>query len=120
MRGDLRETPRGRLNSTLIRLPTEMRNLILLVIVVVLGWQGLQHFRAATSHRAPSVESSLSAVPAQVAPPASSASFKCDGRIYCSQMTSCEEATYFLRTCPGTKMDGNNDGVPCEIQWCNR
>jgi hypothetical protein len=46
--------------------------------------------------------------------------YKCDGRIYCSQMTSCEEATYFLRNCPGVKMDGNNDGVPCEQQWCRR
>jgi endonuclease YncB( thermonuclease family) len=44
--------------------------------------------------------------------------FKCDGRTYCSQMTSCEEATFFLQNCPGVKMDGNNDGVPCEKQWC--
>ncbi|WP_332309787.1 excalibur calcium-binding domain-containing protein [Methyloversatilis universalis] len=47
-----------------------------------------------------------------------SVSFKCDGRTHCSQMTSCAEATYFLRNCPGTQMDGNNDGVPCEKQWC--
>ena len=44
--------------------------------------------------------------------------FSCDGRIYCSQMTSCEEATYFLEHCPGVKMDGGHDGVPCERQWC--
>ena len=43
---------------------------------------------------------------------------RCDGRTYCSQMTSCAEATYFLRNCPDTKMDGNNDGIPCERQWC--
>ena len=47
-----------------------------------------------------------------------SATFRCDGRTYCSQMTSCAEATYFLRNCPGVKMDGNGDGVPCEQQWC--
>ena len=45
-------------------------------------------------------------------------SFRCDGRTHCSQMTSCEEATFFLRNCPNVKMDGNNDGVPCEKQWC--
>ena len=45
-------------------------------------------------------------------------SFRCDGRTYCSQMTSCEEATFFLQNCPNVKMDGNNDGVPCEKQWC--
>jgi hypothetical protein len=44
--------------------------------------------------------------------------FNCDGRTHCSQMTSCEEATYFLRNCPGVEMDGNGDGEPCETQWC--
>ncbi|HWL62907.1 MAG TPA: excalibur calcium-binding domain-containing protein [Steroidobacteraceae bacterium] len=37
----------------------------------------------------------------------------------CSQMGSCEEAKYFIRNCPGTEMDGDGDGVPCERQWCN-
>lgn len=44
-------------------------------------------------------------------------SYRCDGRIHCSQMRSYDEAVYFLRNCPGTKMDGNNDGVPCERQF---
>uniref|UniRef100_UPI003F4965F6 cold shock domain-containing protein n=1 Tax=Cupriavidus yeoncheonensis TaxID=1462994 RepID=UPI003F4965F6 len=44
--------------------------------------------------------------------------FHCDGRTYCSQMTSCSEAKFFLKNCPDTKMDGNHDGVPCEQQWC--
>jgi len=45
--------------------------------------------------------------------------FTCDGRTHCSQMTSCAEATYFIQHCPNTQMDGNNDGEPCESQWCN-
>ncbi|MGR9012248.1 MAG: excalibur calcium-binding domain-containing protein [Gammaproteobacteria bacterium] len=36
--------------------------------------------------------------------------YKCDGGTYCSQMTSCEEAEFFITHCPGTKMDGDNDG----------
>jgi hypothetical protein len=53
------------------------------------------------------------------APPAApSPRFKCDGRRYCAQMTSCAEATYFLAHCPGVQMDGDGDGVPCESQWC--
>jgi hypothetical protein len=44
--------------------------------------------------------------------------FSCDGRTMCTQMRSCEEAKYFLKNCPGTKMDGNHDGIPCQIQWC--
>ncbi len=46
-------------------------------------------------------------------------SFKCDSRTYCSEMNSCEEATFFLKNCPNIKMDGNNDGIPCEQQWCS-
>jgi Excalibur calcium-binding domain len=47
--------------------------------------------------------------------------FSCDGRKYCSQMTSCAEATFFLTNCPGVKMDGGSkNGVPCEQQWCNK
>lgn len=45
--------------------------------------------------------------------------FSCDGRTHCSEMRSCEEATYFIQHCPNTKMDGDGDGVPCEKQWCN-
>ncbi len=44
--------------------------------------------------------------------------YQCDGRQHCSQMTSCEEATWFLQNCPNTKMDGEGDGIPCENQWC--
>jgi len=44
--------------------------------------------------------------------------FRCDGRTYCSQMTSCAEAKYFLAHCPNVKMDGDHDGIPCERQWC--
>ena len=64
-------------------------------------------------------------VPAASASPLAAASsmrtedFRCDGRTLCSQMTSCAEATYFIQHCPGTRMDGNGDGEPCEQQWCN-
>jgi cold shock CspA family protein/Tfp pilus assembly protein PilE len=43
--------------------------------------------------------------------------FKCDGRTHCSQMRSYEEAVFFLRNCPGTQMDGDHDGEPCERQF---
>jgi endonuclease YncB( thermonuclease family) len=51
---------------------------------------------------------------------AAATAYRCDGRSHCSQMSSCAEATWFLENCPGVKMDGNRDGVPCERQWCNR
>ncbi len=56
--------------------------------------------------------------PAPTASPATAR--KCDGRTVCSQTTSCAEAKYFLANCPGTRMDGDGDGTPCEQQWCNK
>jgi len=50
---------------------------------------------------------------------APSQDFRCEGKEHCSQMTSCAEARFYLRSCPNTKMDGDSDGIPCESQWCN-
>ena len=44
--------------------------------------------------------------------PQNTQNFTCDGRQYCSQMTSRAEAVFFINNCPNTKMDG--DGKPCE------
>ena len=44
---------------------------------------------------------------------------ECKQKRYCSQMTSCKEAKYYLKLCGKyARMDGNNDGIPCERQWC--
>lgn len=43
--------------------------------------------------------------------------YKCDKRKYCSQMRSYAEAKYFNDYCPGTRMDGDGDGIPCERQF---
>ena len=45
--------------------------------------------------------------------------FYCVGKQHCSQMISCKEAKFYLRNCPNVKIDGDNDGVPCERQLCN-
>lgn len=104
-----------------------MQRLLVLVIIGLLGWYGYRQYQAREHVLSQPVEAAQpaqpalatpSATPATVSPPAPQ--YKCDGRIYCSQMASCEEATYFLRNCPGVKMDGDNDGVPCEQQWCRR
>ncbi|NOR22811.1 MAG: hypothetical protein GQ542_00190 [Desulforhopalus sp.] len=49
-----------------------------------------------------------------------SANYTCRGKTHCSQMTSCEEARFYLRNCPATKIDGDGNGVPCEKQWCGQ
>ncbi|MDM0041452.1 excalibur calcium-binding domain-containing protein [Variovorax sp. J22G21] len=93
-----------------------MKQVIIIAIVAVLAWQGYSRYqeRAASTSKTPRKAWSPSAQPNT----ATAETFRCDGRTHCSQMTSCAEATYFLKNCPGTKMDGNNDGVPCEQQWC--
>jgi len=42
--------------------------------------------------------------------------FKCEGKQYCSQMTSCKEARFYLENCPNVEIDGDFDGRPCEQQ----
>tara|TARA_R110001583_G_scaffold44407_8_gene140812 strand:+ start:744 stop:956 length:213 start_codon:yes stop_codon:yes gene_type:complete len=44
--------------------------------------------------------------------------FRCEaGKTHCSQMRSYAEASFYLRNCPDTKMDGDGDGIPCERQF---
>lgn len=81
-----------------------------LAIVVALAFYGYSHY---SGRAAPQAVVAASSNNQSVSSP-----FRCDGRTHCSQMTSCAEATYFLRNCPNVQMDGNNDGVPCEQQWC--
>ncbi|MGK0272188.1 MAG: cold shock CspA family protein [Cocleimonas sp.] len=59
--------------------------------------------------------------PAQKSNPSvSKPKFRCEtGKTHCSQMRSCAEATFYIKNCPGTQMDGDHDGIPCERQLCN-
>jgi hypothetical protein len=80
----------------------------------------LEELNAAERTRRAAANSAAAATPKAIphVPNTISSSFRCDGRKYCSQMSSCAEAKYFLASCPGVKMDGDNDGIPCEEQWC--
>lgn len=40
--------------------------------------------------------------------------FTCGTKRYCKEMTSCEEAEFYLNECGLTRLDGDGDGVPCE------
>jgi len=99
-------------------------SLAMLVVLVSLGAYGYRQFQA-HAHRA-----ELASMPAQPQPAPQaqqapvvrqepSSLFTCDGRTRCTQMTSCQEAKYFINHCPGTQMDGDHDGVPCEDHWCS-
>lgn len=46
--------------------------------------------------------------------PDNSGRFSCAGKTLCGEMTSCEEANYYLTNCGLERLDGDKDGVPCE------
>lgn len=94
-----------------------LNTLLILLAVAAIGYGIKEYYRArqllAQAHSMPAPLGSLPAEP--LAP--GGTHFQCDQRIYCSQMTSRNEALYFLAHCPGVKMDGDGDGEPCEQQF---
>lgn len=40
--------------------------------------------------------------------------FTCGSKRYCKEMTTCEEARFYLTQCGLSRLDGDGDGVPCE------
>ncbi|NOT88819.1 MAG: cold shock domain-containing protein [Lysobacter sp.] len=96
---------------------------VLLIGGLAFGYRKFLEYRAVavdTLHGR-SAETSLAPTnPSHSAPgAAASPGYRCDGRTHCSQMRSCADATQVLQHCPGTQMDGDGDGIPCEQQWCN-
>ena len=92
----------------------------LLVVALLVGGGAYGYRKYRTYERRAALENMPAdavRVPAVALP--SSGTYRCDGRTMCSQMTSCAEATWFVKHCPGTAMDGDGDGVPCEQQWCS-
>ena len=130
------KVPCNKLRCDLIlRASPNMQKTIVWLILASLAWYGYTKYQERVVRTEANSGEAASAAPPHIAAmeekprelPASATSsflgndqstYKCDGRTHCSQMTSCAEATYFLKNCPDTKMDGNNDGIPCEKQWC--
>ncbi|MBC7750871.1 MAG: excalibur calcium-binding domain-containing protein [Candidatus Saccharibacteria bacterium] len=89
---------------------------VFIAAIAYFGYQQLQRFRL---ENAEPIEAQQLTQPAiQKSLPDTRSNYSCDGRTYCSQMSSCEEAKYFINHCPNTKMDGNHDGIPCQEQHC--
>lgn len=40
--------------------------------------------------------------------------FSCEDTKYCKEMRSCAEAKFHLNECGESRLDRDNDGVPCE------
>lgn len=48
----------------------------------------------------------------------SSTDYSCDKAPYCTEMSSCKEAEFYYFECGLDRLDGDNDGIPCE-SLCN-
>ena len=95
-------------------------NLVGLILLTALAAYGFSKYQERALYISSKIDPpSMSSVSGAATVAATAApGFNCDDRIYCSQMTSCTEAKFFLKNCPGAKMDGDGDGIPCEQQWC--
>ena len=97
---------------------------ILLSLVVLIGYLGYDFYQDVYTHTNTEanynytpVETIVTPTPIKKIQPKPKRKYKCDGRQHCSQMRSYEEAKFFIKNCPNTKMDGDNDGIPCERQF---
>ncbi len=88
-----------------------IKDLLILALIAAAGWYAYRYFEAPV-RRMLGLEP-----PARVAR-LLPAQFTCDKRIFCSQMTSCEETRFFIQHCPNTKLDRDAGGIDCEKQWC--
>lgn len=90
-------------------------SICVIAIIVFAGWN---YFQRKQTAQVPidGREPDLAALMSESEPESQevTTSFQCDGRVYCSEMHSRAEAEFFIKNCPGTKMDGDNDGEPCE------
>jgi hypothetical protein len=87
-----------------------LKDILVLVLIGVIGWF------AYTLLESPIKQFLGLEDPATVRLPAGQ--FKCDHRIYCAQMTSCEEARYFLSHCSLQEIDADVSPIACEKRWC--
>ncbi len=94
--------------------------IVYLVLLAVVGY-GFYEFYFKQKVQAVSSSEHITFIktPAKKARTSNNENFSCKGKVYCSEMTSCNEAMYYQNNCPDTKMDGDHDGVPCESQWCD-
>jgi len=89
--------------------PSSSNKLIYAAVIVAIAAFSFQRLDLGQSNKTPQTQFAPSPIKT-----ITTQQFTCDGRQHCSQMTSRAEAEFFTKHCPNTKMDGDNDGIPCE------
>lgn len=99
-----------------------MKRILWIALLAALAWYGWGKYQ---DHARAKREAALASQPAKKVLPAAKGDqgvsfFTCDGRTTCKQMTSCEEARYFIKTCPGFNAGVFGEESACEKQWCKK
>lgn len=100
-----------------------MQRIILILLLAALGWYGWgkydAHVRAERAAETASKAAANRGLPATSSRGDPGPSFiTCDGRNTCLQMTSCEEAKFFVRNCPGMNPQGTRETASCIQERC--
>ncbi len=119
LRDAFREAPTNRQHDDpTARPPPRSRRWYGILLMLLLS-AGIAMYARFTLPEPATAPAAIGAIPAPASSLGQVANFSCDGRQYCSDMRSREEALYFIQHCPNTKMDGDGDGEPCESQFAN-
>jgi hypothetical protein len=92
-----------------------MNRIISIALLSILVFFGFKRCSPNTRHRSIQTNST-EAIPESVG--TKPEKFSCTGKTKCNEMSSCEEAMFYLKNCPNVEIDGDGDGVPCEQQFC--
>lgn len=92
--------------------------LVVFWLTAVASAAGLWHLARPAAEPPAGIAAHAEVAPRKAAAAPARERFQCDGRKQCFEMTSCAEARHFLAHCPGTQMDGDGDGQPCERGPC--
>ncbi len=98
-----------------------MKRIILILLLAALGWYAWGKYEAhVRAERAAEHAGKASGAAAAKGGEQGVSFFTCDSRTQCKQLTSCEEARYFVKNCPGFSVGILGEDVPCEQQWCRK
>ena len=103
-----------------------MKSIIVVLLLAAVAWFGFGKYqdrlRGQREAELASQPAKKKAAPLPAAKPGEPAVsfFTCDARTSCRQMTSCEEARYFIKTCPGFSSGVFGEEASCENQWCRQ
>ena len=87
-----------------------------MALILILGMGAAAY--SVINRESASISNTNRSKPSSITTSAKHNHYRCAGKTHCSEMSSCDEARFYLENCPGVEIDGDRDGVPCERQLC--